>query len=141
MPGPEGDAVDADVVLPPDPSSARRARRHVVEALERAGLPDQADVAALLVSELVTNALLHARSAVTLRVEAGPTAVRVEVADTSPRPLSRRRYSPESSTGRGLLLLEGLASRRGVDPRAGGKAVWFELPRGLSEGPAARRSA
>jgi anti-sigma regulatory factor (Ser/Thr protein kinase) len=133
--------VDADVVLPPDPSSARRARRHVVEVLERAGLPGHADVAALLVSELVTNALLHARSAVTLRVDTGPTTVRVEVADASPRQLNRRRYSPESSTGRGLLLLEELASRWGVDPRTGGKAVWFELPRELSAGPAARRSA
>lgn len=131
----------ADVVLPPDPSSARRARRHVVEVLERAGLADQTDAAALLVSELVTNALLHARSAMTLRVEAGPAGIRVEVADGSPRRISRRRYSPESSTGRGVLLLEELASRWGVDPHREGKAVWFELPGTTSVGPSARRSA
>lgn len=119
--------MDTEILLPPDPTSARRARQHVVAALGRAGLPDLADTAALLVSEVVTNALLHAHTEVRLGVRVLPSGVRVEVADRSPRQPTRRRPSTESATGRGLLLLEELASRWGVDPASGGKAVWFEL--------------
>jgi len=124
----------AHVVLPPEPASARRARQHVAALLEAEDADGLADVAGLLVSELVTNAVLHARSEVEVRVSSGPTAVRVEVVDGSARQVARRHFSPESATGRGMLLVEALATGWGVEPRVTGrrvtgKAVWFELAR------------
>jgi anti-sigma regulatory factor (Ser/Thr protein kinase) len=127
--------VVAHVVLPAEPDSVRRARQHVAALLEADDTGVSAEVACLLVSELVTNAVLHAGSEVEIRVTSGPTAVRVEVVDGSSRPAVRRHFSAESSTGRGMLLVEALASGWGVEPRATGKAVWFELARGRARSP------
>ena len=125
----------AHVVLPPEPASVRRARQHVAALLEAEGTGVSAELACLLVSELVTNAVLHAGSEVEVRVSAGPEVVRVEVVDGSARPAVRRHFSAESSTGRGMLLVEALASGWGVEPRATGKAVWFELARSRAHSP------
>jgi anti-sigma regulatory factor (Ser/Thr protein kinase) len=119
--------VQTEVLLPPVPQSARRARRHVTALLEALGLPALADTAALLVSEVVTNVLLHARSEASLRVCARPGALRVEVCDSSALPVQRRLRAAEAATGRGLVLLDALAERWGTETRRGGKVVWFEL--------------
>jgi hypothetical protein len=85
------------------------------------------DAALLAVSELVTNAVLHARSGpvVTVRLENG--RLRVEVKDESAVTPSRKRYGPEAGTGRGLMLVESVAAAWGCDTAPGGKSVWFEL--------------
>ena len=116
------------------PESARRARRAVAEALSEAGRADLVESAELLVSELVTNAIMHARTAVELLVVAGPGGVRVSVHDDSPHLPNRRRYGTGATTGRGLELVELMADRHGVeaDP-GGGKTVWFELDDGLPD--------
>lgn len=118
--------------LPCDPRSVAAARRFVTSRLVAWGHdPAVTDTAALLVSELVTNALLHARSAVVVAVahaeRDGEGRVRVEVTDTSPVRPRQRHNSLVSGTGRGLLLVDRLARGWGTDQRETGKAVWFEL--------------
>jgi len=81
----------------------------------------------LLVSELVTNALLHARSEVVVSVSVTAQAVRIEVWDTSRAAPVSRHYAPEATTGRGLVLVEALADAWGTDVGPRGKTVWFEL--------------
>ena len=121
------------VALRPEPSSVRQARRYVSEALTAIGFDDASDTAELLVSELVTNAILHARSPLKVSVEPRGELVRIAVADDSPRSPQRRRHSVESGTGRGLLLVERMANRWGVDVGSAGKVVWFELSREPAE--------
>ena len=91
--------------------------------------PSDVETAMLLVSEVVTNAVLHARTSVTLRVEQRPDLVRIEVRDGSPVQLRIHAFSQTSATGRGLRLLDQLAHRWGVNNESpsGGKVVWFEV--------------
>ena len=120
--------VDAVVDLPAEARSASRARRFVIDTLDGLGRSDIEDVATLLVSELVTNALLHARTQLTVRVQVVGDGVRFDVVDGSPVPPAVRRFSSaESATGRGLALVERLATAWGVEPTGPGKCVWFRL--------------
>ncbi len=87
----------------------------------------------LLVSELATNAILHARSPVAILLQTNPTGVRVTVCDNNPVYPRVRRFSTEATTGRGVRLLESLANTWGVQPRSeGGKCVWFTLVTGAA---------
>jgi anti-sigma regulatory factor (Ser/Thr protein kinase) len=108
------------------PSSVRDARAHV-----RALVPDwpTACLATLqvLVDEIVTNAVLHARSPLELVAHVDARGIRVEVADQDPRMPRTRHYGRTSTTGRGLLLVEALACRWGAEQADGGKVVWFEF--------------
>lgn len=115
--------------LRPEPTSVRAARRYVGTQLASAGFDAAAFVAELLVSELVTNAVLHARTPMWVAVEPRGEHVRISVVDESSLVPQPRSHSAESGTGRGLMLVERLATRWGVEPREPGKAVWFELPR------------
>jgi anti-sigma regulatory factor (Ser/Thr protein kinase) len=110
-----------------DATAAARARRALAAEVVAAGFPALADDAALLVSELVANAVLHARTDVEVRLVVGPDGVRVEVLDGSPVLPLPGALAATAMSGRGLLLVEGLAPRWGVEAREGGKAVWFEL--------------
>jgi anti-sigma regulatory factor (Ser/Thr protein kinase) len=117
------------LVLPPRPSSVAEARRFVDRALRRLGAPTSREVGVLLASELVTNALLYAQSTITLAVTRREQAVRVTVHDENPHVVQARRVHAEAMSGRGLALVERLASAWGVDPLPqNGKVVWFELP-------------
>jgi anti-sigma regulatory factor (Ser/Thr protein kinase) len=119
--------------LPPTTASVPVARRFVRARLEDAvvGAADGVDIdaATLLVSEVVTNAILHARSAVTLTVDVAGDSVRITVRDGSPVQPRVHRFAPTAATGRGMFLLDRLAKRWGVDadPVTGGKVVWFEV--------------
>lgn len=114
--------------LEPVPESARIARRAVVEALARVGREDLADTASLLVSELVTNAIVHARTRFELGVTAGPGGVHVSVHDGSDVLPQPRHYGRSATTGRGMSLIDQMADRHGADPDGlDGKTVWFEL--------------
>lgn len=119
---------EAATVLPPVPTAPREARRFVTTTLQRWHVDGVCDVVELLTSELVTNAVLHARTAVCLRVLRNGDAVRVEVVDGSPALPAPRLYSDDSVTGRGLQLIESLAERWGVEPGQGEKTMWFEVP-------------
>ena len=113
-----------------EPANARDARRLVIGALQEWGLTHLEDSAALLVSEVVTNAVLHARTGLAVEVERRGDAVRVTVSDGSPRQPQRRHHDLDSGTGRGLALRTALArdwgSADGTAPWR--KDVWFELP-------------
>lgn len=110
-----------------DPRSASLARRLVATALTDAGHGAVVERASLLVSEAVTNAILHAGTPILLTCSWTASSVRVEVHDGSPVPPGVRHYHAEASTGRGLSLVAALASRWGVDATDNGKTLWFEL--------------
>lgn len=110
------------------PSEAERARRQVAAVCS--GLAgDVLATAQLLTSELFSNALDHGAGDITLLVSRRPGELRVEVADHSPDRPKVRPVTLGNVRGRGLMILEALALRWGVEPCPGndGKAVWFTL--------------
>jgi anti-sigma regulatory factor (Ser/Thr protein kinase) len=113
-----------ELTLPPAPSSARTARRAVAEVVRERD-PQVADTAELLASELVANAVQHAASPLHFRVEVDADRVRLAVRDREPTLPQRRDPSPDDLFGRGLLLVEDLASDWGAEPVPDdGKVVW-----------------
>lgn len=88
---------------------------------------DVADDAELLVTELVTNSIIHARTPVRLEVKAGGGQLEFLVSDQSTRQVQLRLPAPEAVTGRGIHLLDQIATDWEVLPRAGGKTVRFRL--------------
>jgi DNA-binding NarL/FixJ family response regulator len=125
----QGAADTAKARLDADPQSAASARRFVDETLRRWHCDELFDVVALLTSELVTNAILHAHSDIELSVSLTPNGVRIDVVDQSAELPNPREAGDEDTSGRGLGLVDALAMSWGVDERPGGKSVWFELPR------------
>jgi anti-sigma regulatory factor (Ser/Thr protein kinase) len=113
------------LVLAPEPASARLARRALMEVMTEEGLEDRAFDAALAVSEIVTNAVLHGREPITLRFRVATDGIRVEVHDGSPVSPAFSMLDPTAVTGRGLMLVSAAADSWGVDPDENGKTVWF----------------
>ena len=114
--------------LLPTTESVPAARRFVRDLMVDSDTVADLDTASLLVTEIVTNAILHARAPMTLRVEVSADVVRIEVRDGSQLPPRVHAFAPTAATGRGLRLLESLAVRWGVRPEpGGGKVVWFEV--------------
>jgi anti-sigma regulatory factor (Ser/Thr protein kinase) len=118
--------IDA-TTLAPDASTPSRARRFVELALHRWNCAHVGDDVALLTSELVTNAVLHARSPVRVAIARVAGGVRVEVGDGSINAPVVSHYPLDAQTGRGLAMVDAAASAWGVDRRDGGKVVWFEV--------------
>ena len=115
--------------------------RHWVSAHLRDVPTEAAECAALLTSELVTNAVLHAATPLSVTVHILDDRIRIDVADSNPVVPSLKDYGADAATGRGLTLFNTLASDWGVQPVEGGKIVWFEVPvdfpvapSGLSDG-------
>jgi anti-sigma regulatory factor (Ser/Thr protein kinase) len=113
--------------FPGVPASAGRARKFVTSALTAADRQESIDVAVLLTSELVANAVLHAGTVLEVVVRVLPERLGIEVHDQGGGQPVRRRYSPTSGTGRGLVLVEELAHDWGTVLTEAGKFVWFEL--------------
>lgn len=105
------------------------ARSLLTREIEGFSSLEEREVAELLISELVTNALRHTESDVIV-VDVGINGrVRVGVTDVSPWMPQRRSPRTAEAEGRGLVIVEELAERWGIEPIAGnGKRVWFELP-------------
>lgn len=116
-----------DVSLPLEAKSVGLARRFVIGTLGRWGNSSSAETAALLVSELVTNAVLHAKDPLQVSLRMSGTTIRVEVSDGASERPALRPLDPTSPGGRGLVLVDRLANSWGVEDRAPGKVVWFEL--------------
>jgi len=121
-----------------DAQSARAARRFVSQALT--GWDDDqgdlTDTVTLLVSELVTNAVIHAGSDVEVVVRLTSTAARIEVTDTSADSIRPRDAASDEDSGRGLALVGSLAERWGVrQASGGGKTIWFEVSRSPGDAP------
>lgn len=114
--------------LEPEPASVGRARRLVAAALaaDHHG-EDVVDVATLLVSEVVTNSLLHAGTEIGLRCERRGGGVRIEVFDRSSMVPGVRHYEADAATGRGLGLVSTLATSWGVRVHEHGKTLWFDV--------------
>jgi anti-anti-sigma factor len=119
------DALSLD--LPADASAPRLARTAIGDLV---GDDPRREDLLLCVSEVVTNAVLHAGTASELRVRLSDDRIVVEVADTNPTMPLRRQHDLEAPTGRGLLLLDALTVSWGTKPVEGGKIVWFELELG-----------
>jgi anti-sigma regulatory factor (Ser/Thr protein kinase) len=113
-----------DMTLPPEPTSPAEARAAVLDAFADHRLLGEL---LLCVSEVVTNAVLHAGTDVHFSVSFNGDRVRVEVGDGSPVTPVRKHYDLVAPTGRGILLIEELADGWGVEPTDTGKVVWFEL--------------
>jgi len=112
--------------LAPTTDSVPMARRFARTALSESTA--DVDTVILLVSEVVTNAVLHARSVIRLVVEDRDDVARVEVHDRSPMPPRMHNFRLASATGRGLRLLDQLSRTWGVEVHPdGGKVVWFEV--------------
>jgi GAF domain-containing protein/anti-sigma regulatory factor (Ser/Thr protein kinase) len=110
-----------------EPDAAPIARSAAALAVKEWGLGHLADDTALVVSELVTNGMLHAGAPVKLRLRATEDGVRIEVEDRSRIAPVRPIATLDSMTGRGIALVEALARRWGVQQLADGKVVWCEL--------------
>lgn len=114
--------------LPPSPASSRFARTRATAAVVTSGREDLAEDVAMLVSELVSNGVIHAKTQLRLTVELAGRGIRVALADDSavmPRFAGADR---EAISGRGLLIIDRVAARWGVErlPQ-GGKVVWVEV--------------
>jgi anti-sigma regulatory factor (Ser/Thr protein kinase) len=127
--------MDVRTVFPCDASSVAAARRLVrgqlasdsTTASRRSDREDIVDAATLLLSELVTNAIVHARTNVEVHLVTDEVMLRAEVSDGNPAMPEARRPNGLNGTGRGLQLIDDLASRWGVLTSDAGKTVWFEL--------------
>lgn len=112
----------------PDPGAPRVARRFTRKFLADIGAGHQCQqMAELLVSELVTNAVVHARTTARLSVSVAGGTARIEVRDDGPG-WPELREPHQSHGGYGLRLVDWMSQSWGISGGAGGKAVWFTLP-------------
>jgi anti-sigma regulatory factor (Ser/Thr protein kinase) len=128
-PGPV-DSIGARVLtlrLPPEARSATRARAVTREHLATICPPRAVESAALVVTELVSNAVRHAETEMLLVLNVAPGHIDVRVQDASPALPERREAGPESLSGRGLAIVDELASAWGVEERDGTKIVWATI--------------
>lgn len=127
----DGDGVERVVTrLPGDASAVPAARRFAGQAAADYGAgPDCIDTTKLLVTEVATNAVVHAHSPIRLTVSPEPpNSVRIEVRDDDPTPPPLPEApEPNATSGRGLWLVSSLARRWGVNRNGKGKTVWFEV--------------
>ncbi|WNE98256.1 ATP-binding protein [Streptomyces luomodiensis] len=162
--------LQAQMEVRPDPAEVSRARRWARSRLAGSGIgADEplAETLILLISELVTNAVVHTGCPAVLRMlfpaqsvgggggnggsgtSGGPFGgrgsglgtVRVEVADASDRAPRQRSAGEGDTHGRGLELVDGLADRWGWQPEGAGKRIWCEIDRAKGEEPLAQRRA
>lgn len=113
----------------PELETPRAARRIVARALEEWDCQEALDNVVLLLSEVVANAVTHARTDVEVSVRLLRGVIRIEVGDASPESARPREVNPDAESGRGLHLVEQLASSWGEERTEHGKVVWFEVPR------------
>ncbi len=119
----------AETVFPAVPESVGAARHFTRAALGRHQIdPGIIDTATLLVSELATNAVVHAGSTIRLRIGVGDD-IRVEVRDASDDGPVVVEFEPDRESGRGLAIVTTLADSWDWKPLPSGKVVWFALAR------------
>ena len=117
------------IELAANPRSVAEARRWSCAAAVEAGFAIEVDTIELLVSELVSNVVLHARTPCQLVFSASPERLRIEVRDgSSALPARSSTVDPMALSGRGMVLVDTLSTAHGSEPLpGGGKLVWFEL--------------
>ncbi|MEU6539630.1 SpoIIE family protein phosphatase [Streptomyces sp. NPDC047000] len=140
--GPKVRPVRAGYVVWRLPDAVMHARRFAARTLRAWKMTEHADAVLLIVSELVTNAVVHTQGAVRLDLTRAADRVRVAVSDSSPRaPAKPVIVDWEATGGRGLLLIESMSAAWGSVPVGGGKQVWSEIvvPDPADAGPAEGR--
>ena len=115
------------VLLPAHPKSAGIARAFVTAQLDLRGLTDEVDAIQLVTSELVTNAIRHARTPFTVTVQGDLSGVRLMVRDDDPMMDSAEPDFLMSLGGRGLRIAEAFSDAWGVDHAPDGKTVWAQF--------------
>jgi anti-sigma regulatory factor (Ser/Thr protein kinase) len=131
--------VSARIALPRSPASVGTARRFIEARTAAWSFPEPAGSQLVLIgSELVTNAVLHARTGLTLTLELRDERVRISVKDRSRAAATLRRYQPDALTGRGLGVVAALSDSWGISAAPDGKVVWAEV---AASGNAARTDA
>jgi phosphoserine phosphatase RsbU/P len=129
--------MDSPLTLAADPRAAQRARAFLAYELADVLVDDGLDTAKLLVSELVTNSLTHAASALQVECVSTASAVTVRVSDADTGPLVSGCVGSElAEGGRGLVLVEKLSDAWGTEHSGGRKTVWFRLPTTAGSAPA-----
>jgi anti-sigma regulatory factor (Ser/Thr protein kinase) len=127
---PDDDEAFATLELPNDSRAVGIARKFVEENSDHLR-PDLIEDAQLLVSEIVGNAVRHGRPDITLRLRLHPPGIGIAVVDTSETvpTLPNEPPPPTQPSGRGLLIVDALASAWGVRPNQPppGKVVWFDI--------------
>jgi anti-sigma regulatory factor (Ser/Thr protein kinase) len=118
---------EAQMQIPPVSTGIGAARRFTRDQLKIWGLGSLADNAILMISELVTNAILHGGEGALLTLMVVDMKIRAEVRDSSPALPVVRSYSETATTGRGMVIVDALAADWGTYAVDGGKVVWFEL--------------
>ncbi len=114
--------------VPPEPASVTLVRQQTRAVLAQWGIDDLRWAAELLITELTTNVVRHARTMFNVGMTWDRSVLRCEVTDADPRPPSPSRLHPDDAVGgRGLLLVAEIALRWGVQTFPQGKTVWFEL--------------
>lgn len=135
----DGPAHKAARSFAPRVTAPAEARTFAVGAIRGWGIrsdhTELLDDVAFVVTELSTNAVIHARSTFTVRVAEFEETVRVSVEDGCDRPPQLETVSPKAETGRGLALTAELAEQWGYDPTPTGKIVWADLPHPLQSPP------
>lgn len=119
--------VFASLELPAGPRSPGEARRFVVGILQAWGRDDLEPGGELLATELVTNAVLHARTSMVVTLSGSGDSVRLAVRDGSLVVPAQRHYGVAATTGRGLHLVAVLGHTWGVESYPDGKTVWVDL--------------
>ncbi|MEU1281535.1 SpoIIE family protein phosphatase [Streptomyces sp. NPDC005805] len=110
------------------PDAVQHARRFTARTLRAWGVREEVDVALLVVSELVTNAIAHTKGEVRLNLTLSGDRLRVSVNDASPRSPVKPQVEWDATGGRGLLIVEATTAAWGAVPLSGGKQVWAEIP-------------
>jgi len=113
--------------LAAEPRSVGAARAAVVQRCLQWGFGSLCDDAQLIVSELVCNAVRHAGTDIDLIIRAREHGLRLEVSDGSTEQVQQRTATFLDEGGRGLRLVDALATDHGVRMRPDGKTVWAEL--------------
>ena len=115
------------LALSTTPEAVPAARALLREVLSEGRLAHRLEDGELALTELVTNAVLHGRDPLGVRLVLGEAVLRAEVRDANPVSPSFSMLDATAVTGRGLLLISAVCDRWGVDPSPSGKVVWFEL--------------
>ena len=118
-----------NVTLEAAPASSRKARAVVTEWLGAIGHPEFSETAALVVAELVANAIKHGGPHIELDLTAADDAIRIAVFDSA---VATHDIAPQSPSldrphGRGLVMVQKLVTRWGHDDAPNGKTVWAEI--------------
>lgn len=124
----------AQLNLEPTLASVPVARSLARAVLDVNGCAEVDEIVALLVTELVTNAVEHAGTAVVLSLHCDGSTVRVEVTDGARAVPEVREVALDEEGGRGVALVDTFADEWGVQRFPAGKAVWFEVPVPRAEG-------